>query len=58
MTLPVPSPQPPVPLVTLPPQAGGMPPDPKAAFKAEWEALEVEQLFTCNVLTPCFPAGY
>ena len=40
------------------PQAGGIPPDPKAAFKAEWEALEVEQLFTCNVLTPSFPAGY
>lgn len=24
-------------------QAGGMPQDPKAAFKAEWEALEVTE---------------
>ena len=28
-------------LLTYNLQAGGMPPDSKAAFKAEWEALEV-----------------
>ena len=28
----------------IPVKAGGMPPDSKAAFKAEWEALEVKNL--------------
>ena len=33
-----------LPLRKIPVQAGGMPPDSKAAFKAEWEALEVKNL--------------
>ena len=45
-------------LLTYNLQAGGMPPDSKAAFKAEWEALEVfnnlTHTHTVNSLEP-FP---
>ena len=38
-------------LLTYNLQAGGMPPDSKAAFKAEWEALEVFNNLTHTLTT-------